>query len=375
MTGPDKKKRAVALPPPATHPDPHHPRYTRELLEHATAEAAFTKAWNSSRAGHAWLISGPRGIGKATLAYRLARRALYHERPKRQPALTPLLDIKAPEPPFDDVLFRKVAGASHGNLLVLERGYDERRRRLRREILVEEARRIGSFLHHTGNEPGWRVVLIDGADSMNIASQNAVLKLLEEPPTGALLLLTADNAGAVLPTLRSRCRRLALAPLADATVAVLLARYAPDLPAAGQAALVRLSDGSIGRALELAASGGSELYNEILLLFSRLPDNIQAADIHAFADRLTRNGDQGWLVAAELIIGLLARAILDRVGRRQRIDQEERVALGRLILLGDLEYWLDVWEKVSQLFERADTASFDRRQVMLSAVALMTPSH
>ena len=115
--------------------------------------------------------------------------------------------------PTDCGVFRRVASGGHADLLVVERAYDPRRRRLRSEIVVEETREIAAFLRRTPAEGGWRVVIVDGADEMNRSASNALLKVLEEPPRRALLLLVAHSPGRLLPTIRSRCRRFPVPPL------------------------------------------------------------------------------------------------------------------------------------------------------------------
>src|SRR5436309_552463 len=240
------------------------PRANPDLLGHETAEAELRRLFDSGRMPHALLLSGPRGIGKATLAFRLARfvlangggdgppGGLFGEPGASDLAITP-----------DSGTFRRVASGGHADLLTVERAYDPRRRRLRGEIIVENTREIGTFLRLTPAEGGWRVVIVDGADEMNRNAANALLKILEEPPRRALLLLVAHGPGRLLPTIRSRCRRFPLTPLPPAIVRELLLRYRPDLPAPQAEALTALSSGSIGRALDLAAAGGIELYDSV----------------------------------------------------------------------------------------------------------------
>ena len=135
--------------------------------------------------------------------------------------------------PPESGVFRRVAAGGHADLLTVERAYDPRRKRLRGEIVVDDAREIGAFLRLTPAEGGWRVVIVDGADEMNRNAANSLLKVLEEPPRRALLILVAHSAGRLLPTIRSRCRHVALSPLPNAVVRDLLARYCPDLDEQG----------------------------------------------------------------------------------------------------------------------------------------------
>ena len=184
---------------------PPDPRENPLLFGHAAAQAQILEAMLGGRMHHAWLITGAPGVGKATLAYRFARRLLAGVQPGRQ------LAVAATSP-----VFRRVAAGSHADLLTVEREWDDKKSRLRGEIVVDDARTISAFLRLTPAEGGWRVVVIDGAEHMNRNAANSVLKMLEEPPPRAVLLLTCAAPGRLLPTIRSRCRRLALAPLAAA---------------------------------------------------------------------------------------------------------------------------------------------------------------
>ena len=164
-------------------------------------------------------------------------------------------------------MFRRVAAGSHADLLTVERAYDEKRKRMRTQIAVDDVRRIGGFMSLTPAEGGWRVVVVDGAEELNQASANALLKILEEPPRAAILLLVCAAPGRLLPTIRSRCRRLRLDPLGEEAMARLLATYLPELGADERGRLVTVAEGSPGRALLLAEEEGlaiAGLVNEVL---------------------------------------------------------------------------------------------------------------
>jgi DNA polymerase III subunit delta' len=341
------------------------PRTTTELLGHDSAERAFLDAWNSGRLAHAWLICGPRGIGKATLAYRIARfvlagggegGGLFGGAPES-------LAI-GPEHP----VFRRVASGGHADFKVVERGWtDDKKTRLKTEITVDEVRDVGAFLSLTPAEGGWRVVIVDAADEMNRSSANAILKVLEEPPRNALMLLVSHSPGRLLPTIRSRCRRLTLRPLPDSAVVDLLARLRPDLAEADARAIARLAEGSIGKALALDAEGGLELYREMVVLLSGLP-RLAIAPLHAFGDKVAR-GDQSFRTVSELFNWWLVRAATQtgRTASGDEVVAGEGALQRRLVERAGLAPWIDVWEKTSHLFERADAVNLDRKQVVLNA--------
>src|SRR6185503_4634783 len=241
------------------------------LLGHEAAEATLLEAMRSGRMHHAWLITGPDGVGKATLAYRFARRLL---------AGTPTDDSLALEPTH--LVFRRVAAGAHADLHTVERAYDEKRRRMRTQIAVEDVRGISAFMSLTPAEGGWRVAIVDGAEEMNQSSANALLKILEEPPQRAVLLLVCAAPGRLLPTIRSRCRRLRLDPLQAEPMDRLLASYLPDLSADQRGRLGTVAEGSPGRALLLAEEEGLAIAGLVDEVLGALP-GLKTARAYAVA--------------------------------------------------------------------------------------------
>jgi DNA polymerase-3 subunit delta' len=180
-----------------------------------------------------------------------------------------------------------------------------------------------------------------------------------------MLLLLSDNPGRLLPTIRSRCRRLALSPLPPEAIAEALGRYRNDLAPADQLALARLAEGSIGRALELAAADGIALYRGMLSLLDRLPEGDGVA-LHAFADRLGRT-EEGFRLVGELLPGWLARMVGLSTGGVATALPEEEAAMRRLAGRRRLDQWVEVWENLTHLFAQADSINLDRKQVVLNA--------
>ncbi len=343
------------------------PRENPSLAGHEAAEQELLRAFASKRLPHGLLITGQHGIGKATLAYRFAR-FLLSQVPEEDggglfaPAAPTSLAL-----PADHPVFRRVASNGHADLLTVERGIDPKRKRERTEIVVDDTRSIAAFLRLTPAEGGWRIVVVDTADEMNRNAANAVLKILEEPPKRSILILVSDNPGRLLPTIRSRCRKLPLRPLARPLVAELIGRYRPDLSMADRAALVELADGSIGHAIELAEAGGLDLSRRLLGLLSRLPQ-LDGAELHGFADTVSRRGsDDAFRVISELIPATLSRAIADAARRASAADRKEG-PLGKLLSRSRLDRWVEVWEKISELFSQADAVNLDRKQVVLNAL-------
>jgi DNA polymerase-3 subunit delta' len=347
------------------------PRANPTLVGHGAAERTLLDAFGSGRLPHAWLITGPRGVGKATLAYRFARFVLAEGGAGQGQGQGPAL-LEAPPASLDldpeGPVFRRVAAGAYPDLRTLEPAVDEKTGKRRRVTAVGQAREIGGFLRMTAGEGGWRIVVADPVDALNRSAAHALLKILEEPPARALLLLVSHAPGGLLPTIRSRCCHLALTPLPEATVVELLGRYAPGIPAEERTALARLSEGSVGRALELAETGGLELYRELVELVGGLP-HLDVPRVHALGDRLTRGGDgTAFRTALELLAWWLARTI--RAAAEGRTPPEAvpgEAAATRLVDPRALARWLALWEKIARLPAQVEGANLDRKQAVITA--------
>lgn len=252
-----------------------YPNLNPYLIGHDEEVRLFLSAFNSGALHHGWLITGDEGIGKATLAYKIARFLLSAEAGKEYSSI---------EVAADSMVFTQVAQKSHPDFKVLERDFtetdkkklikaikqgedtsEEMRQGLKRSsvIKVEDVRDVVSFLSKKSFNDNWRVVIVDSADDLNISSANALLKILEEPPLKSILLLVSHNPGKLLPTIRSRCAKLALKPLQETEVASLLRRYKPDLKESEVQGLAKIAAGSIGRALKYAENDALAMYENI----------------------------------------------------------------------------------------------------------------
>jgi DNA polymerase-3 subunit delta' len=346
-----------------------HPRETVKVFGHESAEREFADAFSSGRIHHAWLISGPRGIGKATLAYRIARFLLASQTDRD--ILGASLDV-----PLDAPSSRQVRALAHPGLLLIRRPYDTKSKRLRGEITVEEVRRIKSFLSVTSDEGAWRVVIVDPADDLNTNAANALLKSLEEPPPRTIFLLVSSVPGGLLPTIRSRCRTLSLTPLKGddlrRAVGQVLAG-SPDLPSsvvpeAGEWPLLeRLSEGRVRAVLSLKGGGGLDLYNRTLKILGSLP-KIDWTEVHTVSDELSSPAaDQRFELFYEQLLGLIARLIhMKTIGSR---DVEEAKLAQKLISEAGLAHWASMWETIAADKALALALNLDRKAVILGAFA------
>lgn len=253
-----------------------HPRATQTLLGQAGAEQSFLQTFNTGRLHHGWLISGPKGVGKATLAWRLARFLL----------ATPDSDgglFAAPAPDTLDIaadhpIARRIAALSEPRLFLLRRAYDEKKAKLQDVISVDEVRKMKSFFTLSAADGGRRVAIIDAVDEMNPAAANALLKLLEEPPKAVTMFLVSHQPARLLPTIRSRCRELRLGPLSAENLSDALTMAGGDVSPEDRVALAELAGGSVGEAFRMTNLEGLNLYGRIIKLMASLPrlDRVQA---------------------------------------------------------------------------------------------------
>lgn len=310
-------------------PGAPHPRETFSFVGHHPEEAAFAEALRGGRTHHAWLLTGSKGLGKATLAYRVARAALGARRIGPRP-----FDVD-PEDPVS----RRILALAHPDLFVLRRGLNERGKP-RREIAVDDARNLGHFFSLAPSEGGMRVAIIDAVDDLNRNAANAILKTLEEPPARSILLLVCHAPGAILPTIRSRCRRLALRPLSDDDV---------RMASGADAGIVALAKGRPGRAIALKAQG------------------------------VDTAGADAKRAQAEIARGASA-ALLDGLYAKMSGEPFEKLA-GVLELAGEWtraagveqggEHWAEAWSALETLRSEAEGLDMDARHALARAAGVL----
>ncbi|MGB9388757.1 MAG: DNA polymerase III subunit delta' [Xanthobacteraceae bacterium] len=326
-----------------------HPRETAVLFGHAAAETALLAAYRAGRMPHGMLIAGPKGIGKATLAYRIARFILSHPDSTAmdvQDAASLQVDPTSP-------VARRVAAQAQPDLLVIERTVNERGV-LRNQIAVDDIRRTVPFFGSTAGEGGWRIAIVDAVDDLNRSGANALLKVLEEPPTRGLLLLIAHSTARVPPTVRSRCRIISLRPLAEEDVAAALAAASglePDNPEIAAAAVG--SDGSVARALTLLDEDALTLRQQALDLLARLPA-VDPANLHALGDALAGTDPQPLAAFLDAVNAWLA----------QRLDGG-RGDLARLNRLAEAS------EHINAAARDAETYNLERKPFVFNVFGLL----
>ena len=330
-----------------------HPRETADLFGHREAEMALLNAYRSGRIPHAWLIGGPLGIGKATLAYRMARFVLANSKPMTssvQRAETLALDP-------NDPVARQITAGAHGGLLVLERGLNDRGV-MRTVITVDETRETISFFGSTAAVDGWRVCIVDTVDELNPNAANALLKVLEEPPQQSLFLLVSNAPGRVLPTILSRCRKLMLRQLATGDVvraAAEAANITLEDPALVEAA--DASDGSVARALTLLGGDALKMKQRTAALLATLP-RVDPLELHALGDALGGTDR----VALATFIDSVDRWLSERL---RADDDNANANLPRLARLAE------VWEKITLAARDAEAYNLERKPLVFSVFGLL----
>ena len=325
--------------------EPRAPRETTVLHGHAEAERALLEAYRGRRFHHAWLIAGPAGIGKATLAYRMARFVLAHPDP-RTPAVQRATSLQVDA---DHPVARRIAAQAHGDLLVLERTINEKTNKLRQDIQVDDVRRTVTFFGSTAGEGGWRVAIVDAVDELNREGANALLKVLEEPPRRAVLLLVSHSAARVLPTIRSRCRLLALRPLLATEVARAAATaIGEDAEAANIKAAAAVADGSVRRALALLDGEALDLRSRITALLEQLPA-VDPRALHALGDRLYGSDPATLAAFVDTVNAWLSARLSSGEPDRARIA---RVA--------------EVWERVNCSARDVETFNLERKPLVFN---------
>lgn len=334
-----------------------HPRDRMELYGHAEAAATLAGAARSGRLHHAWIIAGPKGVGKATLGWRFARALLAHGAEN----VPDDLSVAADHPTQ-----RLISALAHPDLILIRRPWDADRKRFRVELPVEEVRRLHSFYSRHSSFGGPRIAIIDAADDMNRSAQNALLKVLEEPPARALLLLIAHAPGALLPTTRSRCRLLTLRNLEAEGMRNALEALAPDQDASSRELLAALTAGAPGRALELAENDALATYRDIADLLLGLP-RLNGARLFGLAEKIARApADRGIALFVMLLSQIEERVVRGSFAALAPVPGEDKL-LRHLRATIPLGRWTALREALGTEATRLDDLNLDKKQFVLNA--------
>ena len=345
-----------------------HPRETAALYGHDAAEAEVLAAFTGDRMHHAWMITGPKGIGKATLAWRMAKFLL-----AREPADAGMFD-DLPEAPAsldidpDHPVAHRIAALSDPGCLLIRRAWDHDKKRLKTQVTVEEVRKLNAFFGLSAAEGGHRVVIVDSADEMNPSAANALLKVLEEPPKGAVLILISHQPARLLPTIRSRCRVLRLNELDPDDMARALSGAGVETD--GGAALFELAGGSVGAAIRLEAEDGLALYAEILGVIGTAP-SMDRQRLAKLIEKVAARGAEARLDLAVTLLDLaLARMARHAAGMTPAIEAcpGEAEVLARLAATPDAaRTWAALQQDLSARIAHGRGVNIDPASLMTDA--------
>nr|WP_321525538.1 DNA polymerase III subunit delta' [uncultured Cohaesibacter sp.] len=335
------------------------PHKQRLFFGHKAEEQRFIASWLSGKLHHAWLLTGPKGIGKATFAYRAAR-FIFNEGAAQLSGGGLLGAGAAPtslDSPEDSHAVHLVSNLAHPNLLVIDRPYDDKLKRFKTEITVDEVRKTVRFFGSTAGERTWRVCIVDPADDLNNNAANALLKILEEPPARTIFFLVSHAPGRLLPTIRSRCRRLNFAPLEgpDLTQAIagLGIAEGDTIPQLAQSC-----DGSLRKAAELQSDEGLVLIHA----FDRLltpPYTPDYESLNAFAETVALRGkDQRFDGFADLVHRFLSRQLHSN-SRKDGIRGEDLFPLAR------------VWDDARDKIQETRVFNLDKKQTVIEVMRMV----
>lgn len=323
------------------------PAEALRVVGHDETVETLAAAHQAGRLPHGLIFAGARGIGKATLAFHLARHLLRFPDGRAAPPRFQAPDAASP-------LFRQVASGAHPSVLHLTRPVNERTKAFKTVISVDEVRRIGRFLSHTAHDGGFRVVIVDPADDLNTQAANALLKNLEEPPARTVFVLVTHGFGRLLPTLRSRCQAMKLSPLGREHLSEALAGLVPALPEGeGAAEELRLrAGGSVRQAILLLEHGGLEIASALEALAAS--PRFDAVEAHRLADAVAGRGrEAAFDIMSAHALEMLAAAA-GRAAAAGQIRQADRLSAAWTALRGDKE--------------AAASFNLDRKQQVLETV-------
>ena len=347
-------------------------------LGHHIQEEGILKLYNADKMPHALIFAGAEGIGKLTFAYRTARFLLAQD--ITDPNQDALFGPAEPEPAStmeiapDHPTFRRIAAGGHSDFKIVDRLYDDAKGRKKDSVEVAEIRKVAPFLRMTAAEGGWRVVIINDADTMNRSSQNAILKILEEPPDNTLLILAAHRLGALIPTIRSRARVINFQPLSLEDFQVLLQRQGHHLGQSELQALYTLSESSIGRALDLIDQGGLDVMGKVITMFEDYPE-WKYSQIHVVAEDLARpNNSHGFMMFQNVMLWI-ARQLTIAKARGRNLPSGPLSSLDlfdTVIQNSSLEGLMRLCDILQDHFETVNRGNLEKRQAVLKAFSIFT---
>ena len=352
------------------------PRMMTQCMGHESVEHRLLEMAQSGRLAHGLIFSGSKGIGKATMAYRFARYLL--KEGKEDPNQDALFADEMPAPqdlfiPQNDPVFRRVASGGHPDFMSVERAFDTAKNRYKESVAVDEIRKVPGFLRMTASEGGRRVVIIDDADTMNRNAQNALLKVLEEPPNKAVLILVTHRLGALIPTIRSRAQVVNFQPLPKETLKELLAHQSYGLSPTQIENLSEFAEGSIGKAVRYIEEGGLDAFSQILELLENYP-KLSWPKIHQVAENLGRSGEEErYHMFTQLLLWCFDKlAVMKaRALTPESLSTLDQNVFKTMLNNSSLEQRLKICENLHAHFAKVRAANLDKKQGIIIAFSIL----
>ena len=341
-----------------------HPRFTERLFGQDAAEERFLAAVRSGRILHAWLVTGPSGVGKATLTWRIAKYLMVRAHEERtgagQDPAPDSLDVNPDHPAA-----RRVRALSEPCLSLVRRPFDAERKRFKAQIAVDDIRALGEQFALSPPDGQPLLAVIDSADDMNAFAANALLKLLEEPPANAFMFLISHSPDRLLPTIRSRCGFLRCRPLAAADLK-LAAEATGACQVKDAAALAELAGGSVGSAVQLHANEGIEMYRRLVKIISGAPGLRRDQAFSLASECGGRGAETQYASAVKSILMLLSRLAGTAAGIKigEAVSGERR-CLSRLGAAGSARTWSALNSDLAGRAQHAREVNIDPASVVL----------
>ncbi len=347
------------------------PIENNRVLGHENAEKIILNAIKTGKIAGSWLFYGPKGIGKATFAYNLAKFILSSDDIHNSDTIS----FNEANP---NVL--QIVSGSHPDLKIVDRGYSkEDREKIAKAISqgdaldesdmqkfkkttvisVDEVREINKFFSKTSANNGWRIVIVDSVDELNFSSANAILKILEEPPQKSIVILISHNPNAILPTIKSRCAKLAFAPLKMDDFAKVVSN---------DEGLYKLSSGSCGKATAIINNNIMEIYNSFIESLDRYP-RVQLNNVITLAEKIVIDED-----VFDVFIELLHRFIsilLKRIVNAQNIgyiNNIEESLINKISVLRCVDDWVSYDYSINEQVIKTKTLNLDKKQTIINII-------
>ena len=327
-----------------------HPRLSSKLIGHKKAFQTFYKCQLDQKLHHAWILSGPRGIGKATLAWKIVAELANESHETKAP-------MKSKE-----VIRQKIAALSLSNLFLCRRPYDEKVKRLKKFITIDEIRKLKSFFQMSAIENEWRVAIVDCADELNKSAANALLKLLEEPPNKSILLIVSNQPGRLSATLRSRCRSLHLNKLSASEIEEVLSLSNYDIEQESvndRLILSIIADGSVGIAITAINQGGILIYKDCLEILAEYP-NFDRKKILKLAETVRNNAEKFKFLSSIILLIIARLALLTALVKTAIPTLEEKPVVKKLANEPNIpEKLANLYYYLSKLFLSCEELNLD----------------